>query len=274
MLQPPQDKFTSELSNLDQPSEEFNEVKSLSTDCKICKTSIEFQVPVKPRDHYPFSFVYYHGQPVHATVIYIDANYKVRGSETIKEVGGQSHGPSGVLTKKCVVAGDWGVGKTSLIQRLARDQFQDSYDPTINLGIQEIEFALSEESSLKVQFWEVTGQHTSATIQLRKRVFAGADAALLICDVTRKETFEYLMELVDDVNAFAGKKCAIFAIANKIDQLGLRQVPRSTILEYQEKLKVPFFEVSLKEKTNLDESLERWLCELQQNESGGGKCQR
>ncbi|HMF30663.1 MAG TPA: Rab family GTPase [Candidatus Lokiarchaeia archaeon] len=269
MLEAPPNNQPAVTTNFDSTNPAPEDFKTISTDCKICNKSIECQVPIKKREHYPFSFVFYHGRPVHAIIIYIDANYAVRGSEIIKEIGGQVRGPSGVLAKKCVVAGDWGVGKTSLIQRIAYDQFQDSYDPSITIGIQECEFALSEDLSMKIQFWEVTGQHSSANIQLRKKSFAGADLALVLCDVTRQSTFDYLNELVDDINTFAGRQCAIFAIANKIDQADARQVSPEGVLEYQRKLNVPFFEVSLKERLNLDDSLARWLCELQKKDVGG-----
>jgi len=67
--------------------------RTIEVECKECQKIITCDVPVKDREYYPFSYVFNHGQPVHALVIYIDSNYKVRGVEIAKEVGGIGQSP-------------------------------------------------------------------------------------------------------------------------------------------------------------------------------------
>ncbi|UYP44180.1 hypothetical protein NEF87_000465 [Candidatus Lokiarchaeum ossiferum] len=53
--------------------------------CGKCKKQIEFQIPEDvfqvERDHYPFTFRYIHGLPVHSVTLFIDKHGDIRGTE-------------------------------------------------------------------------------------------------------------------------------------------------------------------------------------------------
>jgi small GTP-binding protein len=237
-------------------------MKTVRAFCRICNKSVAFDVAAKPREHYPFSFIYYHGHPTHALITYIDANYAVRGEEITEEFGGFINAPSGSFFKKCIVTGDWGVGKSTLINLLTFNQFNEDYNPTITASIQECLFVLSDKLSINVEFWEAAGQRSSTNLSMRRKLFNEADTALIICDVARSETLNVIPELMEDIQAYAGRECLIFCLANKVDLMDQRKVEYPDLAALQEKYDLPFFEISLKEKDNLDEFLTKWLHDL------------
>jgi small GTP-binding protein len=98
-----------------------------------------------------------------------------------------------LIKKKVVLLGDSSVGKTSLIRRYVIDEFHDSYIETIGTKIsrKEIELTVNEsEFSLSLQIWDVLGQKAYSAVQ--SRAFVGMDGAILVADITRKETLDSL----------------------------------------------------------------------------------
>ncbi|UCE75047.1 MAG: GTP-binding protein [Methanomassiliicoccales archaeon] len=95
--------------------------------------------------------------------------------------------------KKVVMLGNSSVGKTSLVRRFVFDQFEDSYITTIGskttakvLKIQKG----GKEVVLTLVVWDVMGR--IGYIGAHSRMFKGADGALLVTDLTRKETLDSL----------------------------------------------------------------------------------
>ncbi len=236
--------------------------KVVTTDCKICQKQLTIEVPLKERPHYPFSFIYYHGQPTHAIILYIDAHYKVRGTEITEEFGGAMKARPGNFEKKCIVVGDWGAGKTSLIELITHNRFDAAYDPTLTMGIQQCSFGLSDQTSVKVDFWEAAGQKSPRNDMMRKRIYPSSDAALIVCDVTRDESFDRVGEILTDIKFFAGSQCFVVGLANKVDLTSARKVSSNDLKAYSDLYGIPFYEISVKDRSHLDDFLASWLKEL------------
>jgi small GTP-binding protein len=112
------------------------------------------------------------------------------------------------VKKKIVLLGDSAVGKTSLIRRFVFDQFEDSYTSTIGSKVTMKEFSLgrtSENVDIKFMIWDIIGREGYHA--LHSRTFVGAEGAILVADITRKETLEnlekywipFLFKIVDNV---------------------------------------------------------------------------
>jgi small GTP-binding protein len=112
------------------------------------------------------------------------------------------------LKKKIVIIGDSAVGKTSLIRRYVFNQFQDSYITTIGSKVTTKECIIKRpHHSVDITFviWDLIGREGYKGIHAR--TFAGTSGAILVADLTRKETFEnlerywvpLLLEVVDNV---------------------------------------------------------------------------
>jgi hypothetical protein len=61
----------------------------LSKECPICKQKVYFGVEthvLKEITEFPFTHVVLHGNPLHAMIVYIDANFAVRSIEYSKSI--------------------------------------------------------------------------------------------------------------------------------------------------------------------------------------------
>ncbi|UCG69526.1 MAG: GTP-binding protein [Thermoplasmata archaeon] len=97
------------------------------------------------------------------------------------------------VKKKIVLLGDSAVGKTSLIRRFVFDQFEDSYTSTIGSKVTMKEFTLkrtNENVDVKFMIWDIIGREGYHA--LHSRTFVGVEGAILVADITRKETIENL----------------------------------------------------------------------------------
>jgi small GTP-binding protein len=97
------------------------------------------------------------------------------------------------LKKKIVLLGDSAVGKTSLIRRFVFDQFEDSYIATIGSKVTRKEVKIryrDEPVKLKFMIWDIIGR--GGYTSLHARTFIGVKGAIIVSDLTRKETLNSL----------------------------------------------------------------------------------
>ena len=98
-----------------------------------------------------------------------------------------------VVKKKIVLLGDSAVGKTSLIRRFVFDQFEDSYIATIGSKVTMKELNLGRQVStpkLTFMIWDIIGRE--GYHGLHARTFVGVHGAILVADLTRRETLQNL----------------------------------------------------------------------------------
>jgi small GTP-binding protein len=97
------------------------------------------------------------------------------------------------IKKKIVLLGDSAVGKTSLIRRYVFDQFEDSYISTIGTKATMKELMITqdeEEIDLTLMIWDLIG--SEGYHALHSRNFVGTNGAILVADLTRKDTLHNL----------------------------------------------------------------------------------
>ena len=137
-----------------------------------------------------------------------------------------------LVKKKVVLLGDSAVGKTSLIRRYVIEEFHDHYIETIGTKIsrKDIELKLEErEYSLNLQIWDVLGQKAYSSVQ--SKAFVGMNGALLVCDITRKETLESLKEYWLPTMTKVVQDPKLVFLTNKIDLLVDAQFTIDDVIE-------------------------------------------
>ena len=90
-------------------------------------------------------------------------------------------------SKKILVVGYFGVGKTSLIRKFVHNEFSDTYKVTIGVHISKKEVVVSNHGSVSLIFWDIEG--TEDMEQIRSSYFMGAHGVIYIFDLTRPKTF-------------------------------------------------------------------------------------
>ena len=118
------------------------------------------------------------------------------------------------VTKKIILIGDGGVGKTTLIRKFVYDMFDDKYIATIGTKVSKKKVIFPETNlDVNLMVWDVQGQRNDP---LLTRYFTGAEGAIFVCDVTRFQTFENLPEWIKDFESACGKVPMII-LGNKSD---------------------------------------------------------
>ncbi|OLS29918.1 MAG: Transforming protein p29 precursor [Candidatus Heimdallarchaeota archaeon AB_125] len=115
---------------------------------------------------------------------------------------------------KIINAGDYSVGKTSLAVRYTQNRFSTSYLPTLGVDFYSKMIQHDEDTTLRLVLFDTVGQEKLAT--LRKRYYTGAHGAVVVFDITRKESFEHIQKWIEEVE----EKCPnipIIIVGNKTD---------------------------------------------------------
>lgn len=170
---------------------------------------------------------------------------------------------SGTYMIKLVLIGDAAVGKTSIRRRYLGQGFKREHLTTLGA-----DFAATTKTvdnyQIKYQIWDLAGQPMFKNVL--PRFFKGCFGALVIFDITRKETFENLTNWIENLYKYSNRGVVpVIVLANKTDLDEEREV---TIKEAKEFIKLLnkktkeheienfFLETSAKTGLNIDKSFE------------------
>jgi len=151
---------------------------------------------------------------------------------------------------KCVVLGDTGVGKSSLVLRFVSGNFKPYSESTIGASFQS-KYIVHKGQSLKYQVWDTAGQEKYRS--LAPMYYRGAAAAVVVYDITRAHTFRTLRMWIDELKAQGPKEIAIAIAGNKSDMKDAREVESSMAQEYASEIGALFMETSAKDESNVAE---------------------
>ena len=116
---------------------------------------------------------------------------------------------------KIVLLGESGVGKTSLVQRFAYDQFKDSCVPTLGATFISKILDLSPCDAVKLQIWDTAGQEKYRS--LAAMYYQDSAVALLVYDITNAESFKQLNYWLGELKTKAPESIKIAIAASKCD---------------------------------------------------------
>ncbi len=117
-------------------------------------------------------------------------------------------------SKKIVLLGHFGVGKTSLIRRFVENHFSDAYKVTIGVHISKKTLTLPSGNEIKLIIWDLEG--TDEVQLIRQSYLLGTHGAIFVFDVSRPSTFQHLKEDL----AIVGQKMPrtpLLVVGNKAD---------------------------------------------------------
>lgn len=149
------------------------------------------------------------------------------------------------VVKKVVIAGHFGVGKSSLIKRFVHQKFSDQYLTTIGVKIDK-KVVEVDQAKVKMMLWDIAGE--SSAVKIPKKYFAGAHGILYVFDLTREETYLNIESDLFEINKTL-KDCPLIVLANKSDL-----VEDSFIEDLRSKLSTNFKITSAKTGDHVEES--------------------
>jgi small GTP-binding protein len=94
-----------------------------------------------------------------------------------------------MISKKVILTGNFGVGKTSLFNRFVYDKFSDKYLTTIGVKVKKKVLEIGEEE-LSVLLWDIAGEVSQDKVPVS--YFLGAAGIIYVFDLSRPLTFQYI----------------------------------------------------------------------------------
>jgi len=97
-------------------------------------------------------------------------------------------------SKKIVLVGNFGVGKSSLMRRFVQNTFSENYTVTIGVHILKKEIRI-DEFNFTLIIWDIEGKDDIQKV--RPSYLLGTSGFVFVIDPTRPQTFERLNEELD-----------------------------------------------------------------------------
>ncbi|KAK3297735.1 ras family-domain-containing protein [Chaetomium fimeti] len=162
---------------------------------------------------------------------------------------------------KVVLIGDSGVGKSNLLSRFTRNEFNLDSKSTIG-----VEFATRsiqiDNKTIKAQIWDTAGQERYRAIT--SAYYRGAVGALLVYDISKSLSFENVTRWLKELRDHADSNIVIMLVGNKTDQRHLRAVPTEDGKNFASENGLSFIETSALEATNVDLAFQNILTSIYQ----------
>ncbi|XP_039608493.1 RAB11a, member RAS oncogene family, like [Polypterus senegalus] len=160
---------------------------------------------------------------------------------------------------KIVLIGDSGVGKSNLLSRFTRNEFNLESKSTIG-----VEFATRsirvEGKTVKAQIWDTAGQERYRAIT--SAYYRGAVGALLVYDIAKHLTYENAERWLQELRDHADSNIVIMLVGNKSDLRHLRAVPTDEAKAFAEKNGLSFIETSALDSSNVELAFQTILTEI------------
>jgi len=160
---------------------------------------------------------------------------------------------------KVVLIGDSGVGKSNLLSRFTRNEFNLESKSTIG-----VEFATRsiqvDGKTIKAQIWDTAGQERYRAIT--SAYYRGAVGALLVYDIAKHLTYENVERWLRELRDHADTNIVVMLVGNKSDLRHLRAVPTDESKAFAEKNTLSFIETSALDSTNVETAFHNILTEI------------
>ena len=158
--------------------------------------------------------------------------------------------------KKLVFIGDPGVGKTCIISRFLKGTFDADQITTVGASYASKTIKISETNeSLTLDIWDTAGQEKYRS--LTRIFFQGAKLAILVYDITRKDSFENLKNVwLKELKDHADKNVVLGVAGNKSDLYEKEEVPEQEAREFAKSIGAIFCLTSAQTNSGIEELFE------------------
>jgi small GTP-binding protein len=151
---------------------------------------------------------------------------------------------------KLVILGDTAVGKSCVVLRYVRDEFCEFQESTIGAAFLSHTAKLDSES-VKLEIWDTAGQERYRS--LAPMYYRGSAAAVIVYDITNRESFSGAKSWVKELERRAGTDIVIALAGNKSDMQSKRNIEFEEVSAYAQENNLLHFEISAKTGANIKE---------------------
>ncbi|KJE93982.1 hypothetical protein CAOG_004692 [Capsaspora owczarzaki ATCC 30864] len=162
-------------------------------------------------------------------------------------------GAAKICQFKLVLLGESAVGKSSLVLRFVKGQFHEYQESTIggNFSAFLTQTVCLDDTTVKFEIWDTAGQERYHS--LAPMYYRGAQAAIVVYDVTNADTFARAKTWVKELQRQASPNIVIALAGNKADLSVKRVVEYEEAMAYAEDNGLLFMETSAKTAMNVNE---------------------
>lgn len=160
---------------------------------------------------------------------------------------------------KVVLIGESGVGKSNLLSRFTKNEFNHDSRTTIGVEFSTRTVQLSG-FTIKAQIWDTAGLERYRAIT--SAYYRGAVGALLVYDITKHLTYESVERWLKELYDHADPEIVVMLVGNKTDLESERSVPIDEAKDFADKKDILFLETSALESTNVEAAFTNVLAEI------------
>jgi len=168
---------------------------------------------------------------------------------------GSRAGNSRFAQFKLVLLGESAVGKSSLVLRFVKDQFDDYRESTIGAAFLTQTISLDDTTTVKFEIWDTAGQERYKS--LAPMYYRNANCAVVVYDITQAASLDKAKAWVKELQRQANENIIIALAGNKLDlvteQPDKRAVSIAEAEAYANEAQLLFFETSAKTSENVKE---------------------
>lgn len=110
---------------------------------------------------------------------------------------------------------------------------------------------ISNNKKVKLQIWDTAGQERFKTITTS--YYKGAQAIVIVYDVTDQDSFDHLKNWMSDIDKFAKEGIMKILVGNKVDLTEKRVISTEQGKDFARKYGIEYIETSAKVANNIDE---------------------
>ncbi|UJR35616.1 hypothetical protein I4U23_028366 [Adineta vaga] len=172
---------------------------------------------------------------------------------------------------KMVLLGESAVGKSSLVLRFVKGQFHEYQESTIGAAFLTQTVSV-DDTTVKLELWDTAGQERYHS--LAPMYYRGAQAAIVVYDITNADTFSRAKVWVKELQRQAAPNIVIALAGNKADLAAKRQIEVVDAQAYAEENGLIFMETSAKTAMNVNDifmAIAKKLPKNQDSSTAGGK---
>ena len=160
------------------------------------------------------------------------------------------------LLFKLILIGDSYVGKSNILLKYLKNQFNENSKTTIGVefGTKNI---IINNKRIKIQIWDTAGQERYRSIT--SAYYKGAKGALIVYDITRKNTFDNIDKWITDLKLNDDKNICIIILGNKSDLIDKREINKNDGIKKAEMYKTAFLETSALNGDNISKAFDELI---------------
>jgi small GTP-binding protein len=154
-------------------------------------------------------------------------------------------------TIKVILLGEAGTGKTNLINACCNVQFNPNSSSNLTASFSEKKIEINK-TQYNLKIWDTAGQEKFRA--LTQLFYKESSAAILVYDITRKDSFEQIKEYwFNQVKEKSPNNVIIALAANKIDLFENEEVEEKIARDFANEIGAIFMMPSAKNKDGIDE---------------------